>query len=575
MDVYKLHCTSGLSVMIEKLIIKFGSAKNAEPLTVNVTPVTLFVGPNNSGKSQFLIEIENYCRTTQGRVTDILLETIQFTAYTKDDIEKELKDIEQTPTAGEVVQPGHIVIGKVNPQNNQAARVNIQRDNLIQEAQTPNVRRGFYAQFLNLYTVRLDGLSRLNLLTEQNAGDLLHTPTNHLARLFIENGLREQVRRIVFDAFSRYFVIDPTNIGKLRVRLAHRAPLDETEEKGWGNTSIQFHKDAIDIRTASDGVRAFAGIITAIIAGDPKIILIDEPEAFLHPSLAGKLGKEISQLLRQTHKRFFASTHSASFLMGCIQSGVHLNIVRLTYNYNNPTARLLPTDKILPLMRHPLLRSSGVLSALFYDVVVVSEADADRAFYQEINERLLAEGSGRGIGGCLFINAQNKQTVWNIVKPLRELGIPVVGIVDIDILKDGGQEWTKVLDGAFIPESIHPALHVFRQNVLKDLIDTGMDIKRSGGISILDGSKREAAQNLIEQLRDYGVFIVPGGELESWLKPLHAAGHGPQWLMDIFQKMGEDPNDTSYIRPSTDDVWDFIGLIKKWAENPIRKGIPE
>ena len=53
------------------------------------------------------------------------------------------------------------------------------------------------------------------------------------------------------------------------------------------------------------------------------------------------------------------------------------------------------------------------------------------------NERLLAENDPRGISNCLFLNAQNKQTVWDIVKPLRELGIPALAIVDIDILKDG------------------------------------------------------------------------------------------------------------------------------------------
>lgn len=42
-------------------------------------------------------------------------------------------------------------------------------------------------------------------------------------------------------------------------------------------------------------------------------------------------------------------------------------------------------------MQNPLLRSIGVFNALFYNAVVVTEADADRAFYQEINERLLKE----------------------------------------------------------------------------------------------------------------------------------------------------------------------------------------
>lgn len=88
-------------------------------------------------------------------------------------------------------------------------------------------------------------------------------------------------------------------------------------------------------------------------------------------------------------------------------------------------------------MQNPLLRSIGVFNALFYNAVVVTEADADRAFYQEINERLLKEKDPRGIEGCLFLNAQNKQTVWDIVKPLRDLGIPAVGIVDIDVIKEG------------------------------------------------------------------------------------------------------------------------------------------
>ena len=57
-----------------------------------------------------------------------------------------------------------------------------------------------------------------------------------------------------------------------------------------------------------------------------------------------------------------------------------------------------------------------------------------------------------GIPNCLFINAQNKQTVQTIIKPLRELGIPTAGIVDIDVLKDGGAEWSNFLKSGFVPK---------------------------------------------------------------------------------------------------------------------------
>jgi hypothetical protein len=76
-------------------------------------------------------------------------------------------------------------------------------------------------------------------------------------------------------------------------------------------------------------------------------------------------------------------------------------------------------------------------------------------------------------------------------------------------------------------------------------------------------------------LAEYGIFVINGGELESWLKHLKARGHGPTWLISIFSLMGENPSVDSYTRPSNDDVWDFIGLIKKWMDNSKRKGIPE
>ncbi|MDX9975174.1 MAG: ATP-binding protein [FCB group bacterium] len=560
--------------MIDEFILKFGAGSGRPPLVVTATPVTVFVGPNNSGKSRVLIELENYCRRTHGQPNDLLLEALKFSPYERTEIESELQKIEQTPNPGEVVNPDHVIIGKLNPQNNQAFRAQIHKKGLINEAQNPNMRQGYYGTFLSIYTVRLDGTNRLNLLNEQDAGDLQTTPKNHLAHLFIDNPLRKEVRRIVHDAFAKYFVIDPTNVGKLRVRLSDREPVSEREEKSWENDAIAFHKAAVDIRNASDGVRAFTGIITTILAGDPKVTLIDEPEAFLHPALASKLGNAIAKSLRQTKKRLFVSTHSATFLMGCIQAGVPLNIVRLTYNYSSATARLLPRDKILHLMRHPLLRSTGVLSGLFYESVVVTESDADRAFYQEINERLLAKGDSRGIGSCQFINAQNKQTVWEIVRPLRELGIPAVGVVDIDVIKEGGQVWGKPLDGAFIPEISHQAFHSQRQAILHAFERTGKNMKRDGGIAILQGQEREAAQNLFSQLREYGVFVVQNGELESWLKTLGASNHGPAWLIDVFQKMGENPEDASYVWPTNDDVWGFLGQIKSWIADPLRKGVP-
>ncbi len=217
----------------------------------------------------------------------------------------------------------------------------------------------------------------------------------------------------------------------------------------------------------------------------------------------------------------------------------------------------------------------GVLNALFYNAVVVTEADADRAFYQEINERLILAKDPRGIEGCLFLNAQNRQTVWDIVRPLRELGIPAAGIVDIDVLKEGGTVWQKPMDCAFVPTLSHSGLAVERSALLKAFKATGKDMKRGGGTEVLSQSDREACLNFFAKLADYGIFVVPSGEIEAWLPSLSVSRNKKTWLTTIFEAMGEDPTAPTYVRPSPGDVWDFIGSIRNWVASPTRKGIPD
>ncbi|MCF2147643.1 ATP-binding protein [Desmonostoc muscorum LEGE 12446] len=454
-------------------------------------------------------------------------------------------------------------------------RNQVHRQNLLNALQNPNTQVSLFCQwYLSFNTLLLDGKSRISLIGQQSAGDLQQPPHTSFQVLFRDDAKRDEVRRIIYDAFGTYFVIDPTSLGQLRLRLSSRPPQTDIEERGIHHEAVQFHSKAFPVEQASDGVKAFTGIITEIIAGDPAIVLIDEPEAFLSLSLALKLGKEIAISSSGSQKRLFVSTHSPNFVMGCIQSGAPVNIVRLTYRSEVATARVLSNTDILRLMRNPLLRSTGVLGALFYEFVIVTESDADRAFYQEINERLLRYKPELGIPNCLFLNAQNKQTVQIIIKPLRELGIPAVGIVDVDILKDGGQDWTNFLKSGFIPELEYQSLANFR-NAVKEKFDTvGKNMKRDGGVDILFGSDKEAANNLFDKLAEYGLFVVRKGELESWLLQLGATGHGPNWLINIFEKMGEDPESQDYLKPSDDDVWSFCGEIKKWFTNPNRKGIP-
>lgn len=276
--------------MIKTLNFKFGAKQDDPPLSLDVKPITIFVGPNNSGKSQVLIEIEQYCRTLSENVNNKLLISPEFIPYTEEEILQEIEELSQEPLDGETLNSEDVIIAKLNPQNDRPVRLTVHKRLLIEEAQdinrkfkNPTHALSYINTFIGIYTARLDGASRLTLLNPVNSDDLQKGPTNKLSYLFRNDSLKAKIRKIIYKAFSKYLVIDPTNMGQLRVCFSDKEPENELEEKSFGNTALDFYKKALPIENTGDGIKAFSGIISSILAGEPKIALIDEPEAFLHP----------------------------------------------------------------------------------------------------------------------------------------------------------------------------------------------------------------------------------------------------------------------------------------------------
>ncbi len=445
--------------MITHIHLKAGSSPRQPPLVVETPPsVTIFVGPNNSGKSLALREIHLFCNVDEAQ--SFVIGSLDFEGRGDSDARRELESLKAAPLAGERTIPEQsiVTIG--------------QNRFLVAEAQFldalihPNSRKHLFADwYLRHFVLNLDGPSRVSLVNSQGRGDLKN-PTTPLARLLTNDSEREALRKVIYESLGLHFAIDAQAGDQLSIRFGSTPPPDE---RSFNDQALEYMRSASGIESVSDGVKAFTGILIQLHTGDPKIILIDEPEAFLHPSLVSRLAMEIARGAISEHKRVFVATHSPQFVMGAVLSGARVNIVRLTYERGVATARLLPSAELTQLMQDPLLRSAGVLSGLFYKHVVVCEADADRAFYQEVNERLLATNDSRGAPDTLFLNADNKQTIPRIVEPLRKLGIPTAAIADLDILKGGGQEWTRHLIASGIPTSDHQPFGARRANALKAL----------------------------------------------------------------------------------------------------------
>jgi hypothetical protein len=165
--------------MISSLQLKFGSAQNTGPLAVDVTPITIFVGPNNSGKSKVLNEIELYCRTGQRQQNWLILDSMKLRAIVQDDFDAAIKSILKPANPGEAQAVDHIFVGSKYGRR----QLNLASMKKILAAPEENME-AFCQQFLMHRTLKLDGPSRIGLVVQQAAGDLQAPPHKHSQHCF-------------------------------------------------------------------------------------------------------------------------------------------------------------------------------------------------------------------------------------------------------------------------------------------------------------------------------------------------------------------------------------------------------
>jgi hypothetical protein len=144
------------------------------------------------------------------------------------------------------------------------------------------------------------------------------------------------------------------------------------------------------------------------------------------------------------------------------------------------------------------------------------------------------------------------------------------------VLKEGGKVWTNFLTGGNVPEVTRYTLEISRAHLagrFKQVsAEVGVDMKRQG-MELLKNQDRISCRDLFRQLAAYGLFVVPCGELESWLPHLQVAGKAPEWLINVFDKLGSEPSSETYVWPSGEDVWAFVASVAAWIDDPRRQGM--
>ncbi|MDU4896880.1 MAG: ATP-binding protein, partial [Haemophilus parainfluenzae] len=78
--------------MLKKLKLQAGTYPSSdENLEIELSPVTVFIGPNNSGKSQALIEIEGWIANGETELLNVI-SNLEFERLTREQVYEKMLD---------------------------------------------------------------------------------------------------------------------------------------------------------------------------------------------------------------------------------------------------------------------------------------------------------------------------------------------------------------------------------------------------------------------------------------------------------------------------------------------------
>lgn len=413
-----------------------------------------------------------------------------------------------------------------------------------------------------------DATSRLSYGFASSARSELEAPaTEHLHRFQDDRALVDRLSALSERVFGRPLLFDDYSGGTIRLRVGSvDLPLPARDEPLGDFGRAVSRLPYLDAQ--GDGMRSFFGVMVPVLAGAQQIILVDEPEAFLHPPQARALGRELANAAWDRRAQLIVATHDKDFISGVLDAQGELSIVRLRRS-DGATTRTQPTPERLRHLRDDrLLRYSNVLNGLFAQLVVLCEGDQDCRFYEAaLDHYVTAHGDDPDThtvpaADVLFIPVNGKGGFANFIPSLQELAVPAAVVADLDLLRSPelpkalfqamGGTWTNVerdygiatagrrspgpqltvkavLDAvsailepiaATEPERRHDGT---TKEAIDDLLDSGgdawADAKRSG-VHAFSGDARTSLDAVVAEFDARGIILVQVGELERFAPQL-------------------------------------------------------
>ncbi|QKZ20928.1 AAA family ATPase [Streptomyces chartreusis] len=355
-----------------------------------------------------------------------------------------------------------------------------------------------------------------------------------------------------------------------------------------------------------DGMRAFANLLLHSLVRPAPVIVIDEPEAFLHPPQVRLLAHYLTRYT-PAPCQVFVATHSADFLYGALEGSAampgttpqSLTLVRLSRATGTPTARALDSESVREILNTPLLRYSNIISGMFHDGVVLCESEGDCQFYSATLDVIRGSSPHENL---TFLHVNGKARLSDAARKLRACGVPVAAIADLDFLNDTtrirstlnhlGGNWDEIkADALAINKEASSEIAATAANEIKHkiasiigsprgkellaqqkidaIIETlktanGWKKIKTSGVQALTGESYAAIGRLISYFARLGLFLVPVGELECWVRDISPSNKA-MWLTHVF-------DDGRHLNPS-DELQQFCSGVRDYLKRKTEEAL--
>lgn len=536
--------------------------QSGEAVTLPESGVTAIVGGNNVGKSTVLRQIADWSALASRSVGLGHPSLINELSIRKNGSEADLaawleKHSTVVQPAGQPVQARRTMGGDITVQH---------AVNLFAGTEGPD-RVGALANFLVHYADAKQRFSWVNPIARRQS---ITDPAQHPFHQFEDDPASFNTLSDISTAiFGRALTLDFLG-GAVTLRVG----IPEIPAPPVDNVTPEYRSALArltPLQDQGDGMCSVLGLMIPVVASTYPVLLIDEPEAFLHPPQARALGKTLGDMAGRRGLQIILATHDRNLLAGLLDApAARLTVVRLSRDGDTTRAEQLSEEAVRATWSDPVLRHTHVLDGLFHQVVVIAENERDCSFYAAAAE---AEHEIAALPlpphDALFLSSHGKSGMARLAKILRGTGVRVVATPDLDLLNDKvlvrvlveslGGDWQNLesLYDRATNEFQQP--RVARQNrdvlgaVSSILTEEPADVytaetkKRVAATLAVDSpwrklkehgegamrADRTAARELLQRLDDIGLVLVKVGELERF-GPDVTAGKGDRWLPEAL-----------------------------------------